>query len=135
MRCVSYTSAASGCAAKMDRNAVSALHPSRQNGDSRFVDPIDRYYIFRISQIFKTTNRGWGLKTLDLIPTGSFVMKYIGEVYRVEDLSPDDVFSFSMTQRPDYTDDHKSPSHSFASHVSLFLDGCRFRDMWRRYME
>ncbi|XP_047063846.1 uncharacterized protein LOC124671525 [Lolium rigidum] len=34
---------------------------------------------FRL-QIFKTKSMGWGVKTLDFIPIGSFVCEYIGEV-------------------------------------------------------
>jgi euchromatic histone-lysine N-methyltransferase len=34
---------------------------------------------FRL-QIFKTKSMGWGVKTLDFIPSGSFVCEYIGEV-------------------------------------------------------
>lgn len=30
--------------------------------------------------VFKTSNRGWALKTLDNIPAGSFVIEYIGEL-------------------------------------------------------
>lgn len=34
---------------------------------------------FRL-QVFKTESMGWGVKTLDFIPSGSFVCEYIGEV-------------------------------------------------------
>ncbi|KAE8805650.1 Histone-lysine N-methyltransferase, H3 lysine-9 specific SUVH5 [Hordeum vulgare] len=34
---------------------------------------------FRL-QVFKTKSMGWGVKTLDYIPSGSFVCEYIGEV-------------------------------------------------------
>lgn len=34
---------------------------------------------FRL-QVFKTKSMGWGVKTLDFIPCGSFVCEYIGEV-------------------------------------------------------
>lgn len=30
--------------------------------------------------IFKTANRGWALKTLDAIPSGTFVVEYVGEL-------------------------------------------------------
>ena len=30
--------------------------------------------------IFRTSNRGWGVKTLQRIPKGSFVVEYVGEV-------------------------------------------------------
>ena len=30
--------------------------------------------------IFKTTNKGWGVKTLETIPKGAFVSEYVGEV-------------------------------------------------------
>ncbi|CAL4886363.1 unnamed protein product [Urochloa decumbens] len=34
---------------------------------------------FRL-QVFKTNSMGWGVRTLDFIPSGSFVCEYIGEV-------------------------------------------------------
>ncbi|KAL6652299.1 hypothetical protein ACP70R_011224 [Stipagrostis hirtigluma subsp. patula] len=39
---------------------------------------------FRL-QIFKTKSMGWGVRTLDFIPTGSFVCEYIGEVLEDEE--------------------------------------------------
>lgn len=31
-------------------------------------------------QVFKTENRGWGLRTLDDIPLGTFVCTYAGQI-------------------------------------------------------
>jgi euchromatic histone-lysine N-methyltransferase len=39
---------------------------------------------FRL-QIFKTKSMGWGVRTLDFIPSGSFVCEYIGEVLEDEE--------------------------------------------------
>jgi euchromatic histone-lysine N-methyltransferase len=39
---------------------------------------------FRL-QVFKTESMGWGVKTLDFIPSGSFVCEYIGEVLHDEE--------------------------------------------------
>ncbi|CAN6235794.1 unnamed protein product [Urochloa humidicola] len=39
---------------------------------------------FRL-QVFKTKSMGWGVRTLDFIPSGSFVCEYIGEVLEDED--------------------------------------------------
>lgn len=33
-----------------------------------------------IFQLFKTRNKGWGLRTLDDIPVGAFICLYAGEV-------------------------------------------------------
>lgn len=34
------------------------------------------------SCVFKTANKGWGVKTLQAIPRGTFVMEYVGEVIK-----------------------------------------------------
>lgn len=39
---------------------------------------------FRL-QVFKTKSMGWGVRTLDFIPSGSFVCEYIGEVLEDEE--------------------------------------------------
>ncbi|XBI33332.1 hypothetical protein VPH35_056673 [Triticum aestivum] len=39
---------------------------------------------FRL-QVFKTTSMGWGVRSLDFIPTGHFVCEYIGELLDNED--------------------------------------------------
>ncbi|VAH86214.1 unnamed protein product [Triticum turgidum subsp. durum] len=39
---------------------------------------------FRL-QVFKTTSMGWGVRSLDFIPTGRFVCEYIGELLDNED--------------------------------------------------
>jgi len=36
-------------------------------------------------EIFKTKNRGWGVKALEPIPRGSFVSEYVGEIIRTEE--------------------------------------------------
>ncbi|KAF8693013.1 hypothetical protein HU200_039384 [Digitaria exilis] len=39
---------------------------------------------FRL-QVFKTNSMGWGVRTLDFIPNGSFVCEYIGEILKDEE--------------------------------------------------
>jgi len=36
-------------------------------------------------QIFKTENRGWGLRTLDDLPQGAFICNYVGNLYAGEE--------------------------------------------------
>jgi len=52
-------------------------------------------------QIFRTATRGWGVKTLNAIPKGSYVCEYIGEILSdVEaDHREDDSYLFDLDNR------------------------------------
>ena len=36
-------------------------------------------------QIFKTSNRGWGIRALDDMPQGAFICTYVGKLYGPEE--------------------------------------------------
>ena len=38
-----------------------------------------------LKKVFKTKNKGWGLRTLEPIPKGSFVGEYLGEIISAEE--------------------------------------------------
>lgn len=50
-------------------------------------------------QIFKTEQKGWGLKTLRFIPKGTFVCEYVGEILtdNAADAREDDSFLFAIS--------------------------------------
>jgi len=59
-------------------------------------------------QLFKTKNRGWGVRALQRIEIGSFVMKYIGDLLPAEDSGDQpDIYAHGVKRRPDYTEDNK----------------------------
>ena len=49
-------------------------------------------------QVFKTDNKGWGLRTLAAIPSGSFVLMYVGELITDEeaDRRNEDTYLFNL---------------------------------------
>lgn len=50
-------------------------------------------------QIFKTEQKGWGLRSLKLIPKGSFVCEYVGEILSDNDADArvDDSYIFALS--------------------------------------
>jgi euchromatic histone-lysine N-methyltransferase len=52
-------------------------------------------------ELFKTTDKGWGIRTLRLIPKGSFVCEYVGEIITdmEADRREDDSFLFDLENR------------------------------------
>jgi len=53
---------------------------------------------------------------------GHFIMMYIGEVFSVETAAADDVYSFNLTKRPDYTDENKYAKRAFFTiHLVRFV--------------
>lgn len=63
-------------------------------------------------QIYRTENKGWAVKTLGLIPKGSFVCEYIGEIITdlEADQRDDDSYLFDLDNRVKdfviFTNDH-----------------------------
>lgn len=52
-------------------------------------------------QLFRTEERGWGIKTLSLIPKGTFVCEYVGEIISdwEADHREDDSYLFDLENR------------------------------------
>lgn len=58
--------------------------------------------------MFKTEQKGWGIKTLRNIPKGSFVCEYIGEILTDADLNnrENDSFIFDLDSKVFNSFDH-----------------------------
>lgn len=52
-------------------------------------------------QLFKTVSKGWAIKALNFIPTGSFVCEYIGEILTDSEaeLREDDSYLFDLDHK------------------------------------
>jgi len=66
-------------------------------------------------EVFKTRFKGWGVRSWDTIPVGSYVATFFGRVYRIEDTNPtqDDTFYFDLGKRIDYSWDNQRIEHGF----------------------
>ncbi len=60
-------------------------------------------------EVFKTRFKGWGVRSWDTIPVGSYITTFVGRVHRVEDCddSQDDTFYFDLGKRTDYNWDNQ----------------------------
>ncbi|CAL8460742.1 g273 [Coccomyxa elongata] len=60
-------------------------------------------------EVFKTRFKGWGVRSWDTIPVGSYITTFVGRVQRVEDCddSQDDTFYFDLGKRTDYNWDNQ----------------------------
>lgn len=52
-------------------------------------------------EVFRTRDRGWGVRSLRLIPKGTFVCEYVGEILTDADAEQreDDSFLFDLDNR------------------------------------
>lgn len=77
-------------------------------------------------ELFKTEDRGWGIRTLRPIPKGSFVCEYIGEIITdlEADRREDDSFLFDLENR--VCKNNVSTRHVISGNIKLFISGCRF---------
>eukprot|EP00210_Caulerpa_lentillifera_P000801 g775.t1 len=82
-------------------------------------------------QVFRTSKKGWGVRTLDMIPMGSFVMMYIGEVFLAESATTEDVYSFNLTKRPDYTDENEYTETHLNVDAKYVVTGKRYGNLFR----
>lgn len=60
-------------------------------------------------EVFKTRFKGWGVRSWDTIPVGSYITTFVGRVHRIEDCdgSKDDTFFFDLGKRTDFGWDNK----------------------------
>lgn len=63
---------------------------------------------FRL-EVFKTANRGWGVRSWDFIPAGTYITSFIGKIYRHADadaLKLDPTYHYDMLPRPAEGQEH-----------------------------
>ncbi|CAD7699253.1 unnamed protein product [Ostreobium quekettii] len=60
-------------------------------------------------QVFRTANRGWGVRALEGIPMGAYVCTYVGEVLHHQNAEKltDKRYLFDLCKRTDMTDDNQ----------------------------
>ena len=65
-------------------------------------------------EVFKTPKCGWAVRTWDLIPAGTFVTIFLGEIWPYKDLMAahkrkerEDTYFFDMGKRTDFDDNGK----------------------------
>ncbi|XP_007575890.1 histone-lysine N-methyltransferase EHMT1 isoform X5 [Poecilia formosa] len=72
-------------------------------------------------QVFRTGNKGWGVRTLQDIPQGSFVCEYVGEIISEgeADTRQNDAYLFSLDDKPE---DQYCIDARFYGNISRFLN-------------
>lgn len=62
-------------------------------------------------EVFKTKVKGWGVRSWDTIPVGSFVVSFVGKILPLarvcENPDHDDTYFFDLGKRTDMTWDNK----------------------------
>lgn len=63
-------------------------------------------------EVFQTPNKGWGLRSWDLIPTGAFVIMYTGKI-RAVGAPPTSPEGHPSHQEEEYDDERHDDEYNF----------------------